>query len=139
MIHPDYARLIVLPESGGWIARWLGAEASGSSPLEALKGVLLALRNARYGTAYAPPDVVEVTREAWPEISELAHELGIVSEKRVEPRANRGGIDKARNTAEISVIRAALAQFDGNRTATARALGISRFGLQKKIQRLGIE
>ena len=40
---------------------------------------------------------------------------------------------------EIQVIRDALERFDGNKTRAAQAIGISRLGLRKKMQRLGLE
>ncbi len=40
---------------------------------------------------------------------------------------------------EIQVIRDALDRFDGNKTRAAQAIGISRLGLRKKMQRLGLE
>ena len=59
-------------------------------------------------------------------------------ETTVEPRAN-GSLKSAVTQLERDLILDALKRHNGNRTHAARALGVSRWGLVQKIQRLGIE
>ena len=40
---------------------------------------------------------------------------------------------------ERRLIRAALTQHDGNQTRAAKTLGVSRYGLQKMMKRLGVQ
>lgn len=52
----------------------------------------------------------------------------------------RGSLDLNENVEKVekALIRAALARTGGNQSAAARMLGVSRFGLIKKITRYGI-
>jgi len=57
-----------------------------------------------------------------------------------KPRWPQAGTLKERVTQlETSVIRETLARFDGNRTRSAEALGLSRVGLRQKLKRLGLD
>jgi DNA-binding NtrC family response regulator len=55
-------------------------------------------------------------------------------------RAPRTGTLRERvEQVEFEAIQEALARFDGNRTRTAEALGLSRLGLRQKMRRLGLD
>lgn len=54
------------------------------------------------------------------------------------PRTERRGLDEAIAALEVQMITAALSETGNNRSETARLLGISRMGLLKKLDRLGL-
>ncbi|MGH6644192.1 MAG: helix-turn-helix domain-containing protein, partial [Bradyrhizobium sp.] len=54
------------------------------------------------------------------------------------PGPQRRGLDEAIAALEVQMITAALNETGNNRSETARILGISRVGLLKKLDRLGL-
>ena len=97
---------------------------------QSFPGNVRELRNAvERAIALTVPDE-PVTREALDAVTE-----------RVEAAAPAaaGTLRERVEQLEIASIREALARSGGNRTRAANALGLSRLGLRKKMQRLGIE
>jgi serine/threonine-protein kinase PknK len=69
--------------------------------------------------------------------------LTVATEARADARAAAGGhsgldLRNAVEDVERSMVMQALASHGGNQTHAAKTLGLSRFGLQKKLRRLGI-
>lgn len=134
--------MILIEGTEWWSASWFGVEAKGSTPLEAAERLAGRLRSLRHG--FGAPGVGEDVgglREAWPAVEPLLSRVLARVQEPEEGAEEPPGADSLRAAtldAERVVVMAALREERGNLTKTSRRLGLSRFGLLKKVRRLDL-
>lgn len=132
---------------GWWVAEWFGIEVRDVTAVGALRRLGFRVRDARYGLGIVPGmETFDQLAAAWPKVRDaVAVLIGEVPEP-MKPRPEAWlddpgpkTLDEARAAVERRVAVRALELEGGNITRTAKRVGLSRFGCQKMLRRLGVE